>query len=83
MFIYFLYFVLANLLETKLQTCNLQTVQTISLQICKSVLIEFAPSKWQKVNKHLKFNNNFDIHCQLEHFEYEMNQTLNEGPGFI
>ena len=31
------------------------------LQICKSVLIEFAPSKLQRVNKHPKFNDNFDI----------------------
>ena len=29
------------------------------------------------VNKHTKFDNNFDIRCQLEHFEYEMNRTLN------
>ena len=28
------------------------------------------------VNKHPKFDNNFDIRRQLEHFEYEMNRTL-------
>ena len=46
------------------------------LQMSKSVLIEFAPSKLQKVNKHPKFNNNFNIWHQLEHIEYDMNQTL-------
>ena len=46
------------------------------LQMCKSVLIEFAPSKWQKVNKHSKFDNNFNIQLKLELFEYEMNRTL-------
>ena len=29
----------------------------------------------QKVNKHPKFDNNFDIRRQSEHFEYEMNRT--------
>ena len=46
------------------------------IQICKSVLIEFGQSKLQKVNKHPKFDYNFDIRRQLEHFEYEMNRTL-------
>ena len=47
------------------------------LQICcTSVLIELAPSKWQKVNKHPKLDNNFDIRRQLEHFEYDMNCKL-------
>ena len=39
-------------------------------------MIEFAPSKYQKVNKHPKFDDNFDIQRQLEHFKYEMNRTL-------
>ena len=30
----------------------------------------------QKVNKHPKFDDNFDIRRKLERFEYEMNQTL-------
>ena len=34
--------------------------------------MEFATSKQQKVNKHPKFDDNFDIQGQLEHFEYEM-----------
>ena len=45
------------------------------LEICKSVLIEFAPSKEQKENKHPKFDYNFNIRHQLGHFEYEMNRT--------
>ena len=48
------------------------------LQICKSVFIEFAPSKLQKVNKHQEFDDNFDIRRKLEHFEYEMNWTLDK-----
>ena len=39
-------------------------------------MVEFTPSKYQKVNKHPKFDNNCDIQCQLEHFEYDMNRTL-------
>ena len=38
-------------------------------------MIEFAPFKYQKVNKHPKFDNDFDIHRQLEHFKYDMNRT--------
>ena len=30
----------------------------------------------QKVNKNPKFDINFDIRCQLENFEYDMNPTL-------
>ena len=30
----------------------------------------------QNVNKHPKFDDNFDIRQQLEHFKYEMNWTL-------
>ena len=32
----------------------------------------------QKVNKHPKFNINFDILHQLENFEYDMNHTIVE-----
>ena len=63
----FCYSIWANKIKNKLQTCN--------LQICESVLIGFAPSKQQKVNKHPKLNNNFNIRCQLEHFEDEMRLT--------
>ena len=42
------------------------------LQVYKLVLIEFALSKYQQANEHPKFNDNFNIWCQLEHFEYEM-----------
>ena len=37
------------------------------LQVCKLVLIEI-----ENINKHSKFDYNFDIQRQLEHFEYEM-----------
>ena len=61
-------------IKTELQTCNLQTGQSISYKyVSKSVLIEFAPFKWQKVNKHPKFD--VDIGRKLKHFEYEMNRT--------
>ena len=39
-------------------------------------MINLAPSNWQKVNKHPKFKDNFNIRRQLEHFEYDMNHTL-------
>ena len=42
----------------------------------QTVLIELAPAKEQKVNKHPKFDDKFDIRCQSENFEYEMNRTL-------
>ena len=29
-----------------------------------------------KVNKHTKFDHNFDIRRQLEHFKYEMNTHI-------
>jgi len=38
-------------------------------------MIEFAPSKKQKVNKNQKFNDNSDIQRQLEHFDYDMNRS--------
>ena len=46
------------------------------LQFCKSVLIEFALSKQQQVNKHPKLDDNFDLQRQLEHFKYEMIHAL-------
>ena len=45
------------------------------LQVPNLVLIKFAQAEQQKVNKHPKFDNNFDIRSQLEHFKYEMNWT--------
>ena len=41
-------------------------------QVCKFVLIEFAQSIKQQVNKDPKFDDNFYVWRQLEHFEYEM-----------
>ena len=52
------------------------------LQVCNLLLILFAQAEQQKVNKHPKFDNNFDILCQFEHFEYEMNWTLVKIEGF-
>ena len=46
------------------------------LHVCKLVLIEFVLSKQQQVNKHPKFDENFNIQRQLEHFEYEMIHAL-------
>ena len=45
------------------------------LQDCNLVLIWFAQAEFQKVNKHPKFNYNFDIWRESEHFEYETNWT--------
>ena len=44
------------------------------LQVCN--INKFAQDEWQKVNKHLKFDANFDIWRQFKHFEYDMNCTL-------
>ena len=44
------------------------------LQVCNLILIEFAQAELE-VNKHPKFDNNFDIRRQLEHFLYDMNRT--------
>ena len=44
-------------------------------QVCNLVFDKFAKAEYQKVNKHPKFNANFDIQHQLEHFEYDMNRT--------
>ena len=46
------------------------------LQVCNLGLIEFDQAEYQKVNKHPKFDTNFDIRCQLENFEYEIIRTL-------
>ena len=43
------------------------------LQVCILAFNKFAPTELEKVNKHPKFNANFDIRRQLEHFEYDMN----------
>ena len=59
----------ANSIKTYLQTCNLHTIRSNSY---KAILIEFPLSKQPNINKHPKFDNNFDIWCQLEHFDYEM-----------
>ena len=45
------------------------------LQVCNLVFDKFAPEEWQKVNKHPKFDDNFNNRHQLEHFEYEINRT--------
>ena len=45
------------------------------LQVCNLVLIELAQAELE-VNKHPKFDNNFDFRRQLEHFEYEMIHAL-------
>lgn len=55
--VYLLFALLLGQIKSKL---NYRLV-TYKLQICKSVLIEFDPSKCQKVNKHPKFDDNFDI----------------------
>ena len=46
--VFLLFAILLGQIKSKLQTCNWPVNK---LQICKSVLIEFAPSKQQKVNK--------------------------------
>ena len=45
------------------------------LQVCNLVLLNLSKQNSKKVNKHPKFDANFDIQCQLELFEYEMNRT--------
>ena len=71
---YFLLFCLDKLNQNCITDLSLTNWPVHKSQKCKSVLIEFAPSKQQNVNKHPKFNDNFDILRQLEHFEYEMNR---------
>ena len=58
------------LLRQIYQKLNYSSVH--KLQLGKSV---------SKVNKHPNFNTNFDTHCQLEHFEYDMNRTLEVEVG--
>ena len=41
------------------------------LQVCNLVFDKFAKAEYQKVNKHPKFEANFDIQC-----EYDMNRTF-------
>ena len=55
-----------NLSKTSLQTCNLQTGQSINYKYVHQFSLNL-----QKVNKHPKFDNNFGIQRRLEHFEYE------------
>ena len=42
------------------------------LQVCNLVLIKFAQAEFQKIDNYSKFDVNFDIQRQLEHFKYEM-----------
>ena len=53
------------------------------LQVCNFVCNKFAPAELQKVNKRPKFNANFDIQCQLEHLECDMNRTKISKNKFI
>ena len=76
--VYLLFAILLGQIKSKLNY-RLTNWPFHKLQICKSVLIEFAPSKWQKVNKHLKLDNNYNIRRQSEHFKCEMNRTLNDS----
>ena len=46
------------------------------LQVCNLIFDKFAQAEQQKVNKHPRFDANFNIQCQLEHFGYDMNRTL-------
>ena len=46
------------------------------LRVWNFVLIQFVQAEYQKINKHPKFDDNFNIWHQLEHFEYEMNRAL-------
>ena len=49
------------------------------LQVCNLVFNKFAPAEYQKVNKHPKFDANFDIHRQIERFEYDITRSLDEN----
>ena len=59
----------ANQSKTEIQTCNLQTGQTISYECVKQFLLNWPNPK---------FDNNFDNRCQLEHSDYDMNHILKE-----
>ena len=58
-------------MKTDLFICILWTGHFVSLDFKK-----FAQDESQKVNKHPKFDANFDIWRQFEHFEYDMNCIL-------
>ena len=60
-----------NLSKTSLQTCNLQTGQSINYKYVNQFSLNL-----QKVNIHPKFDNNFGIQHRLEHFEYDMKTKL-------
>ena len=65
-----------NLLKTKLQTCNLQTGQSISYKYVNQFWLNVPHPNSQKVNKRPKFKKQFRyLRYQLEHFEYDMNRT--------
>ena len=68
----------ANSIKTDLHICNLWIGQFVSyVQVCNLVFGKFAQAEYhQKVKKHPNFDANFDIRLQLEHFEYDMNRTL-------
>ena len=66
----YLLFAILLLLKTKLQTCNLQTGHV------NQFWLNLPQPNSKTVNKHPMFNDNFDIWCQYEHFEYNMNRTL-------
>ena len=61
----YLLFAGANLSKSKLQTCSLQTGQSISYKYVNQFWLNWSHP-----------NSNFDIQCQLEHFEYDMSRTL-------
>ena len=74
--VYLLFFViLFGQIKSKLNY-RLVTYKLVNYNYVNHVLIEFAPSKKQKVNKHPNFDNIFDMQRQLEHFQYDMNRTL-------
>ena len=54
-----------------------------NLQVCNLVFNKIAQAEYQKVNKHPKFDADFDIRRQLQHFEYDMNRTLVKGKRIL
>ena len=75
--VYLLFVIWMGQIQSKLiyiLICNLWTGQFVSY---KSVIyFWFYLPKQNSKNKHPKFDANFDIWRQLEHFENEMNRTL-------
>ena len=70
----------ANSIKTKLQTCNLQTGQSIR----NKYVNQFWLNLLHPNRKHPRFDNNFDIWPQLENFEYEMIHALARmAPFFV